>query len=79
VLRSDATRQPALTEFRGGTQNTIGGGLTGTSFVPSMEQVQPPPLPAGAQVEPPADAVTTPDAAPAVPVPQMPPPPAQGE
>jgi general secretion pathway protein D len=78
VLRSDATRQPALTEFRGGTQNTIGGGLTG-SFMPAMEQVQPPALPAGAQVEPPADAVATPDAVPAVPVPQMPPPPAQGE
>ena len=28
VLRSDATRQPALTEFRGGTENSIGGRLT---------------------------------------------------
>jgi general secretion pathway protein D len=27
ILRSDATRQPALTEFRGGTENAIGGGL----------------------------------------------------
>ncbi len=28
VLRSDATRQPALTEFRGGTENAIGGGFS---------------------------------------------------
>ncbi|MBT9567750.1 MAG: type II secretion system protein D [Thiobacillus sp.] len=34
VLRSDATLQPALTEFRGGTENDIGGGL-GVVFAPS--------------------------------------------
>lgn len=44
ILRSDATRQPALTEFRGGTENSIGGGL------PSQPQVfdAPPPPPDGA-------------------------------
>jgi len=86
VLRSDATRQPAQTEFRGGTENTIGGGLAAAPFAPAMEQMQPPALPAGTQVEPlmdtvaPPDAVpAVPDAVPAMPVPQIPPPPAQGE
>jgi len=45
VLRSDATRQPAQTEFRGGTENTIGGGLAAAPFAPAMEQMQPPALP----------------------------------
>ncbi|MCL5061180.1 MAG: type II secretion system protein D [Candidatus Thermoplasmatota archaeon] len=74
VLRSDATRQPALTEFRGGTENAIGGGLA-APFAPAPEPIPPlqPVLPAGAQPEPP------PDAAPAIPVPQIPPPPAAGD
>lgn len=77
VLRSDATRQPALTEFRGGTENTIGGGLAAAPFAPAMEQMSPPPaLPDGTQVEPPMDAVAAPDAAPAEQAPQIPPPPA---
>jgi general secretion pathway protein D len=59
VLRSDATRQPALTEFRGGTENSIGGGLVSAPFVAGTESglpsqlvapdgvpVTPPPLPA---------------------------------
>jgi general secretion pathway protein D len=37
VLRSDATRQPALTEFRGGTENAIGGGIA-APFSPAGEQ-----------------------------------------
>ena len=75
VLRSDATRQPALTEFRGGTENAIGGGLA----VPFTAVAEPAP-------QPPADtvpaAVTVPDAATmpeAIPVPLIPPPPAPNE
>ena len=48
ILRSDATRQPAITEFRGGTENSIGGGLGGSSYqaplspeIPQPEMVQP--------------------------------------
>lgn len=40
VLRSDATRQPALTEFRGGTENTIGGGFA-VPYAPGPESAQP--------------------------------------
>ncbi|HEX7970711.1 MAG TPA: secretin N-terminal domain-containing protein [Thiobacillus sp.] len=73
VLRSDATQQPALTEFRGGTENAIGGGLA-LPFAPAAEQPpQEQPVPADAHAEPPADA------APNVPVPQIPPPPVPGE
>jgi general secretion pathway protein D len=79
VLRSDATRQPALTEFRGGTENAIGGGLA-APFAPSAEQMpslppqpaqpggMPPALPVDAQPLPPADAI-----------PQIPPAPAAGD
>ena len=77
VLRSDATRQPALTEFRGGTENSIGGGLA-APFGSLVEQTSslPPALPTSTPVEPPVDAVVAPDA---VPVPQIPPPPASDE
>ena len=67
VLRSDATLQPALTEFRGGTQNDIGGGigigltpapaLGGQSgLVPEAPEVDntPEPVPAPAIPPPPA-------------------------
>lgn len=78
VLRSDATRQPALTEFRGGTENAIGGGLS-APFVPVVAQTPPPQpqpaLPAGAQPEPLVDGVAVPDTPPAAPIPQIPPPP----
>jgi general secretion pathway protein D len=87
VLRSDATRLPALTEFRGGTENAIGGGIA-TPFAPMPEQVAPPspadfPQPAPAdfpQPTPPAPDAGQPagppfDVMPAVPVPQIPPPP----
>ncbi|MHB1248228.1 MAG: tetratricopeptide repeat protein [Polaromonas sp.] len=40
VLRSDATRRPALTEFPGGTDNDIGGGL-GVSFAPRLDRIAP--------------------------------------
>ncbi|MDA8129058.1 MAG: tetratricopeptide repeat protein [Betaproteobacteria bacterium] len=41
VLRSDSTRQPALTEFPGGTENAIGGGF---SVPPGQSQQTSPPL-----------------------------------
>jgi general secretion pathway protein D len=72
VLRSDATRQPALTEFRGGTENAIGGGLS-ASFAPVVAPQ--PALPAGAQPEPLVDGAAAPDTPPAAPIPQIPPPP----
>jgi general secretion pathway protein D len=80
VLRSDATRQPALTEFRGGTENAIGGGLA-APFAPAVAQTSelPPALPTGTQVEPLIDAVAAPEAAPAEQIPQIPPPPASDE
>jgi len=65
VLRSDATRQPALTEFRGGTENTIGGGLVPAPFVVETE----PDLPL--QLVPPGGVPVTP---PPLPAPQTPPP-----
>ncbi|MBT9591180.1 MAG: type II secretion system protein D, partial [Thiobacillus sp.] len=52
VLRSDATRHPALTEFRGGTENSIGGGLA-APYSASFEQTPPVLLPA--TPNPPAD------------------------
>jgi general secretion pathway protein D len=73
VLRSDATRLPALTEFRSGTENAIGGGgwqAMGTAAnqpVPPMHGPIPAPLPV--PVPPPVQAPT----APAAPMPQMPP------
>jgi len=77
VLRSDATRQPALTEFRGGTENAIGGGLV-TPFTPPTEQT-PPPSPSGVPgrtLSAPVNVVPpTPTDAVVVPVPQIPPPP----
>ena len=45
VLRSDATRQPALTEFRGGTENAIGRGAGGFSS-PTLD-ANPPMQPSG--------------------------------
>ena len=81
VLRSDATRQPALTEFRGGTENAIGGGFA-VPYTPGQELSQPPFPPP--QAEPPDDAAAdeaagvrtfSPEdfAVPPVPVPQVPP------
>jgi len=52
VLRSDATRQPALTEFRGGTENSIGGGFA-TPYSAAFEQT--PPVLVPATPNPPAD------------------------
>jgi general secretion pathway protein D len=85
VLRNDATRQPALTEFRGGTENDIGGGL-GISFSPILEHARrieqqqnerintQPEVPA-VTVPPPAAVEVVPDTVPAIPEPQIPPPP----
>jgi general secretion pathway protein D len=87
VLRSDATRQPALTEFRGGTENDIGGGLT-VPFTAAGDPAAPRARLAGTRAEPAADtaadtaesdATSLPDAEAipdAVPLPQIPPPPA---
>jgi len=76
VLRSDATRQPALTEFRGGTENSIGGGLT-TPFTAALERTLPAPpgLPADTQAEPTVENPAVPAAA----APQIPPPPVADE
>ena len=52
VLRSDATRQPALTEFRSGSENSIGGGFA-APFSAIFEQT--PPVLAPATPSPPAD------------------------
>lgn len=62
VLRSDASRQPALTEFRGGTENNIGSG-GGVPFTAVQDPSQPA-APAGQLYVPPAaaaDEATTPD------------------
>ncbi len=78
VLRSDSTRQPALTEFRGGTESDIGGSGANLSFRPGVDRLPPVPTPQPAdvpQAEPAAESATAP-AAPAIPVPQIPPPPA---
>ena len=40
VLRSDSTRQPALTEFRSGTENAIGGGFA-APYSAAFEQTPP--------------------------------------
>ena len=73
VLRSDATRQPALTEFRGGTENDIGGGLT-ISFTPELERTSPEQQTEQAFPQPEAPAIA--GAVPADAVPQIPAPPA---
>ncbi|MDP2031423.1 MAG: type II secretion system protein D [Thiobacillus sp.] len=52
VLRSDSTRQPALTEFRGGTENSIGGGFA-APYSAAFEQT--PPVLTPATPNPPAD------------------------
>lgn len=89
VLRSDATRQPALTEFRGGTDNAIGSGSS-LSFGPMADRAVPvlssppadiaQPEPAAGPAVPdamlPGASVTMPGTVPALPVPQIPPPPA---
>ncbi|MDA8260872.1 MAG: type II secretion system protein D [Betaproteobacteria bacterium] len=76
VLRSDATRQPALTEFRGGTENSIGGGLS-APFTAALERTPPVPsdLPADTQAEPTVENPAVPAAA----APQIPPPPVADE
>ena len=64
VLRSDATRQPALTEFRGGTENSIGGGLP-TPMAPASEQTALPltqPIPPGMPSAPPFEPAPQPTA-----------------
>ena len=78
VLRSDATLQPALTEFRGGTQNDIGGGLgIGLTPAPALggQTFTPPEAPDVDSIPDtiPAPAVPPPDvAAPVVPAPAAP-------
>ena len=71
VLRSDSTRQPALTEFRGGTENAIGGGLA-APFNPMLDRTPPalPPQPATPPFEQPAlpNAIPVPSA-PEIPAP----------
>jgi len=71
VLRSDATRQPALTEFRGGTENAIGSGLA-APFAPVASAPPQADLPAIPQADPPADGGAMPDAASIPSVPQIP-------
>jgi general secretion pathway protein D len=79
VLRSDAARQPALTEFRGGTENDIGGGLA-VPFTAAELTPQRPGRPAAAPAEPPTDAVPEAAAVPdAAAIPQIPPPPAPAD
>ncbi|WP_018076542.1 secretin N-terminal domain-containing protein [Thiobacillus denitrificans] len=77
VLRNDATRQPALTEFRGGTENAIGGGLA-APFVPATAAAPQTALPAAPQSDPPAGDGSVPDDASIPPAPQIPPLPAAG-
>lgn len=72
VLRSDATRHPALTEFRGGTENAIGGGLA-VPFTPSAPPA-PSPAPVTLHESPALPALESP-APPVEAVPQIPPPP----
>ena len=74
VLRSDATRLPALTEFRGGTENAIGGGLAvpftpSAAPAPSPSPVPQPELPALPALEPPAPPAPPVDAVPQIPLP----------
>lgn len=71
ILRSDSTRQPALTEFRGGTENDIGGGGSSPalSFRPGLERTPGLPLHPDSQPEQPA----IPNANPVPPAPAGPP------
>jgi general secretion pathway protein D len=64
VLRSDATRLPALTEFRGGTENAIGGGFA-APFAPAAEPAprMPPALPVPIPSAPPTIPQTPPSPA----------------
>ena len=68
VLRSDATRQPALTEFRGGTQNDIGGGF-GVPFSSGLDRT-PPVAPTGQLYVPPEETIETEAAPEGIPAPQ---------
>jgi general secretion pathway protein D len=71
ILRSDSTRQPALTEFRGGTESDIGGGGSSPSlsFRPGLERTPGLPLHHDSQPEQPA----IPNASPVPPTPAGPP------
>lgn len=69
VLRNDATRLPALTEFRGGTENAIGGGLGGPFAAAADAPPPPPPAPPVGSLLPPGAG----QPAPASPTPQTPP------
>jgi general secretion pathway protein D len=42
ILRNAQAQQPALTEFRGGTENSIGGGGGGGSSAPASPAIAPP-------------------------------------
>jgi general secretion pathway protein D len=73
VLRSDSTRQPALTEFRGGTENAIGGGLA-APFIPTPHRPAPH-QPVNPPMEQPAVTDTAPaQSAPEIQAPSSPPP-----
>ena len=69
ILRSDSTRQPALTEFRGGTENAIGGGLA-APFIPT--QHRPPPAPPQQPINPPIEQPAVPNAVPVPSAPEIP-------
>ncbi len=71
VLRSDATRQPAMTEFRSGTENAIGGGLAAPYMSAPEQMPSEPPLPQAAPAEPPEEPAA-PQAVPAIPAPPEP-------
>lgn len=68
VLRSDATRRPAMTEFRGGTENAIGGGLAAPFTSAPEPSPLIPQLPQAAPAEPPEE----PAVPPAIPAPSEP-------
>ena len=67
VLRSDGTRQPALTEFRGGTESDIGGGSS-PSFLPAEDRI--PPLPPAGIL--PIEQPAMPNTVPVPPAPEIP-------
>ena len=69
VLRSDATRQPAMTEFRSGTENAIGGGLAAPYISAPEQDISAPPQAAPAE---PPEAPAAPQAVPAIPAPPEP-------
>lgn len=72
ILRSDATRQPAITEFRGGTENSIGGGLGGSSYQAPLSPEIPQPEMTQPQADPSEEASPPTPALPAVPPMPMP-------